>query len=337
MIKFIKSANYVDDYYLDDRSQICFIGRSNAGKSSLINSLANNLIAKTSSTPGRTRLVNFFDFENFVLVDLPGFGYASGSKKSREDLEKIIYEYIKKTENTADSECKFNENTDKYFFIVDEINRADLSKVFGELMFGLEESYRGIENGFDTQYKNLKTYEIDKDGKGKILEFDCFENGFFIPHTLYFIGIMNDIDRSVESFDFALRRRFQWVDIKANDVMESALISMLGTNEAEDSSKVKDIADKIKAMNEVIDSDEFAKFGLSEAYHIGPAYFKNLDLNDDNSMQNIFNHKIVSILREYTRGRKSQDVEDLLKACAGKLGVNYGKDNWHMFCWKGLF
>lgn len=94
MIKFIKSANYVDDYYLDDRSQICFIGRSNAGKSSLINSLANNLIAKTSSTPGRTRLVNFFDFENFVLVDLPGFGYASGSKKSREDLEKIIYEYL---------------------------------------------------------------------------------------------------------------------------------------------------------------------------------------------------------------------------------------------------
>lgn len=94
MIKFIKSANYVDDYYLDDRNQICFIGRSNAGKSSLINSLANNLIAKTSSTPGRTRLVNFFDFENFVLVDLPGFGYASGSKKSREDLEKIIYEYL---------------------------------------------------------------------------------------------------------------------------------------------------------------------------------------------------------------------------------------------------
>ena len=94
MIKFIKSANYIDEYFIDDRNQICFIGRSNAGKSSLINSLANNLIAKTSSTPGRTRLVNFFDFENFILVDLPGFGFATGSKQNKEELEKIIYEYL---------------------------------------------------------------------------------------------------------------------------------------------------------------------------------------------------------------------------------------------------
>lgn len=94
MAKFIKSANFVDQYITDNRNQICFIGRSNAGKSSLINSLANQVIAKTSSLPGKTKLVNFFDFENFILVDLPGYGFAKTNKTEAETLEKIIYEYL---------------------------------------------------------------------------------------------------------------------------------------------------------------------------------------------------------------------------------------------------
>ena len=209
-------------------------------------------------------------------------------------------------------------NTDKekfnwYFFVVDEVNRADLSKVFGEIMFGLEESYRGLENRFDTQYMNLDTYEV-KDGKAERMKFDCFKKGFFIPRNLKFIGTMNDIDRSVESFDFALRRRFNWVDIKANAVMENSLKSMLGD-------KASYIIDGIKRMNQNAISGEIGKrLGLSEAYHIGPAYFKEYD-ESDHKLENIFNNNIESILREYTRGRKSDDINALIKKCREELGL----------------
>lgn len=94
MAKFIKSADLVDQYFCDNRNQFCFVGRSNAGKSSLINTLANAALAKTSASPGKTKLVNFFDFTSYVLVDLPGYGYAKTSKVTSETINKMIYEYL---------------------------------------------------------------------------------------------------------------------------------------------------------------------------------------------------------------------------------------------------
>lgn len=227
------------------------------------------------------------------------------------------------------------ENKDKkYYFIVDEINRADLAKVFGELMFGLEESYRGKENKFDTQYKNLVTYRIiniNEVGKNNItvgdigkaipIQNDVFKDGFYIPENLYFIGTMNDIDRSVDSMDFALRRRFQWVDIKSNKIMASSLINILDKDNQftdDDIKKIKELAKKICIMNDKISG----KFGLSEAYHIGPAYFKQLNMKKVNeSLKDIFESNIVSILKEYTRGRKTDEVNEWIKDCKNALGV----------------
>ncbi|QDI64835.1 YihA family ribosome biogenesis GTP-binding protein [Ureaplasma urealyticum] len=94
MAKFIKSAQYFDQYPVDKQFEICVIGRSNVGKSSLINALANEKIARTSNTPGRTQLVNFFDFNSFRLVDLPGYGFARVSKDKQLDLATIIDQYL---------------------------------------------------------------------------------------------------------------------------------------------------------------------------------------------------------------------------------------------------
>ena len=94
MAKFIKSAFSPDDWINDDVTEVAVIGRSNAGKSSLINALSKSKIAITSKTPGRTQLANFFDFGDFRLVDLPGYGYAKVDKSKRSDIIKIISEVI---------------------------------------------------------------------------------------------------------------------------------------------------------------------------------------------------------------------------------------------------
>ena len=129
---------------------------------------------------------------------------------------------------------------------------------------------------------------------------------------------MNDIDKSVEAFDFALRRRFEWIDIKAKDVLKESLTEMLTTYNR---TQINDLADKINAMNDVISGDSGAKFGLSEAYHIGHSYFKNVDTM---GLEKVFNRNIVSILKEYTRGRDQESINDFIKECARSLGVKGG-------------
>ena len=124
---------------------------------------------------------------------------------------------------------------------------------------------------------------------------------------------MNDIDRSVESFDFALRRRFQWIDIKANAIMQKSLENIL-----KDKTEINDLPEKIKAMNEVISDDYGKQLGLSEAFHIGPAYFKGFD---GNNIEDIWEKRIEPILREYTRGRDSELVKNFIKKCGEKLGI----------------
>lgn len=96
--EFVTSAVKKDQYPEEIRNEIAFVGRSNVGKSSLINSLTNRKkLAKVSGTPGRTRLVNYFLVNNdFYLVDLPGYGYAKVSKKEKENWGKIIEDYLYK-------------------------------------------------------------------------------------------------------------------------------------------------------------------------------------------------------------------------------------------------
>ena len=96
MWKFIKSSSDKSNWLIHDNKEICFIGRSNVGKSSLINALArNSKLAKVSKMPGRTQLINYFQNENdLIIVDLPGYGYANISYSIQEKMFNMIDEYL---------------------------------------------------------------------------------------------------------------------------------------------------------------------------------------------------------------------------------------------------
>ena len=93
---FITSVASADKFYKTNKPIIAVAGKSNVGKSSLINMLANQKkLAKTSVTPGRTRLINYFDFGEFVLADLPGYGYAKVSKEEKKKWGALLEEFLK--------------------------------------------------------------------------------------------------------------------------------------------------------------------------------------------------------------------------------------------------
>ena len=230
-----------------------------------------------------------------------------------------VDEKIEKLFDGDKSACKQWEKAlnDRYYFVIDEINRADLSKVFGELMFALENSYRGVKNRFDTQYQNLKTFSVDKGDYIGDKE-DCFKNGFFVPENIYIIGTMNDIDRSVETFDFALRRRFKWVNIDADFVMKSVLMDIvdesdLTAKEKENRKKeIPDICSRMKELNEKIANA--SDFGLNEDFRIGPAYLKNLALGKED-YDVVWDRRIEPLMKEYCRGRNADSIESFAADC----------------------
>lgn len=193
----------------------------------------------------------------------------------------------------------------KYFFLIDEINRADLSKVFGELMFCLESDKRG--EPVQTQYQNLPTYGLDGE--------DVFANGFFIPKNVYMIGTMNDIDRSVESMDFALRRRFVFREVKVeDDLLTEAFQS--GNFGALLKENAEYIAKRIMELNKII-RDNGKAFGLNEQYDISQGQFASLP--EKETLQELLNfvweYRIESLLREYVRGEDINDVDKFIKTC----------------------
>lgn len=99
-VEFIKSAVKPEDYPPPDKPEVAVVGRSNVGKSSLINAIFKRSVAKVSSTPGKTRLINFFTLNNDIyFVDLPGYGFASVSQKERLSWQKMIENYLLNREN----------------------------------------------------------------------------------------------------------------------------------------------------------------------------------------------------------------------------------------------
>ena len=212
---------------------------------------------------------------------------------------KGVIEYLKKNFNLIFTSDK---DEQKYVFIIDEINRGDISKIFGELFFAIDPGYRGENGKVKTQYSNLLSQD------------DPYHNGFFIPDNVYIIGTMNDIDRSVESMDFAIRRRFTWKEIEAKDA-----VGMWDDTIPE----YKDEAlEKMTRLNEVIEQTE----SLSKAFHIGPAYFLKLkEYNGD--CQKLWDLHILPLLKEYLRGTFDSEaaLENLSAAYSGSSNSATGE------------
>lgn len=196
-------------------------------------------------------------------------------------LKKLLSKYrenhnIKVLEQDVIRSCK--DKNKPYIFIIDEINRGEISKIFGELFFSVDPGYRGVKGKVQTQYQNL------------IAEDDPFKDGFYIPENVYIIGTMNDIDRSVECMDFAMRRRFIFKEITAE---ESARNMELGT----------DATERMMSLNNAISEID----GFNSSFHIGAAYFKGVDDFDA-----LWELKLAGLLKEYLRGMP--DAEESLEA-----------------------
>jgi 5-methylcytosine-specific restriction protein B len=181
-----------------------------------------------------------------------------------------------------------------FFFIVDEINRAELSRVLGELMICLE--YRGVEGAISTQYAALNTAETGLVSIGGTYK-------FFIPHNVYIIGTMNTIDRSVESFDLALRRRFRWERIDPNIVaLRYHLKQHHDVKPGNASRPWVGLADDLAALNQRIRATDI----LGADYEIGHAYLMKLrypeTLTKTEVREKVWEDAIKPLLEEYLRG-----------------------------------
>lgn len=204
-----------------------------------------------------------------------------------ETYQKIVLDHMKESYGLCDYVSPTIDTDKNFVFIIDEINRGEISKIFGELFFSIDPGYRGEKGSVSTQYANL--HETDEK--------------FYIPENVYIIGTMNDIDRSVDTFDFAMRRRFRFVE-----VMAESQLYILDQELGEDAEEAKI---RLRNLNTAIENIQ----ELNSHYHIGPSYF--LKLKDvDFNYELLWSDYLKPLLEDYLRGsyEEFETLETLKKA-----------------------
>lgn len=200
------------------------------------------------------------------------FGKLNGTQSYSYDL--AIFKAIKATQTSLAKPTVQPEKLKPYIFIIDEINRGEIAKIFGELFFSIDPGYRGPAGEVTTQYASLH---------------DDHEEKFFIPENVYIVGTMNDIDRSVDTFDFAMRRRFRFIEIKAGE-----RIGMLDSleNAAEAKQRMNTLNNAIAMVEE-----------LNENYQIGAAYFLKLKTL---TFDQLWTDYLEPLLQDYIHGMQDE-------------------------------
>ena len=245
-----------------------------------VNSRQNLSVNYDSGVPGwslpRKYVYELYKDKNYNKQEY----YKSGGKTVLETLRKRfgLKDYLSPTEIDTDK---------KFVFIIDEINRGEISKIFGELFFSIDPGYRGQKGSVSTQYANL--HENDEK--------------FYIPENVYIIGTMNDIDRSVDTFDFAMRRRFRFVEVTAESQL-GMLDDALGDKAEEAKARLRNLNAKIEKVQE-----------LNSHYHIGPSYFLKLE-EVDFDYELLWSDYLKPLLEDYLRGsyEEIEILETLKKA-----------------------
>lgn len=255
-------------------------GAPGTGKTHLAIDIANELTDGNKDQIGFVQFHPSYDYTDFVEGLRP---VSNGDGAIEFKLQDGIFKKFCQKARDA----KKTGGQDNFVFIIDEINRGEISKIFGELFFSIDPDYRGEKGSVSTQYANL--HETDEK--------------FYIPDNVYIIGTMNDIDRSVDTFDFAMRRRFRFVEVTAESRLH-ILDEKLGERAEEAKTRLRNLNVAIENVQE-----------LNSHYHIGPSYFRNLKkLKYDYEI--LWSDYLKPLLEDYVRGSydEAETLETLKKA-----------------------
>lgn len=293
------TSSYVD--LLKNNRNLILTGAPGTGKTFLAKKIAKEFTRKNTGKNDFVGFVQFhpsYDYTDFVEGLRPN---DTADKFERRDG--IFKEFC------AKAACDLDKDN-KYVFIIDEINRGEISKIFGELFFSIDPGYRGKEGLVKTQYQNL----IKKENGNNY----PFIDGFYVPENVYIIGTMNDIDRSVESMDFAFRRRFAFYEVTAEDSKQMLwntdswidLKEDIPIDELKKEIPIEKLEKKMTALNKEILEP---KYGLSSAYQIGASYFLKYKYykGEKNSLDSLWAYHLEGLLFEYLRGKPN--ASELLK------------------------
>ncbi|PQB07552.1 restriction endonuclease [Polaribacter filamentus] len=260
-----------------------------------------------------------FTYEDFIDGIKPKGVTKDGNIKF-ELTDGVFKKFCKK----ALAECVLakveNRNPKSYYFVVDEINRANLSAVFGETLMCLEKDYRydilkPKQNLYKTQYSPLiESMVEDAKKEGKDISDLAFifdnDNAYFgVPNNVYFIGMMNDVDKSIDAFDLALRRRFKWERMDYNqDVLEQETKFKNG----DDFLNMPQYSIACTKLNEYISQT----LGLGKSYEFGHSFFMkitgiaNSKTISKSDMEKLFHLYLEPSLKEYLRALFSEQELD---------------------------
>lgn len=258
-----EDINFLNDVYisngdiktikalLERKKNIILQGAPGVGKTFAAKRIAYSMIGKKDEN--LIKIVQFH--QNYSYED-----FVEGYKPNENGSFKLKNGVFKKFCNRAEQDDK-----NKYFFIIDEINRGNLSKIFGELLMLIEDTHRG------------ETINLAYSGEK-----------FCVPENVYIIGMMNTADRSLAMIDYALRRRFSFFEMQPAFENEKFIKMIKGEN-------LKKVVEKIKGLNNTICKDA----SLGKGFCIGHSYFCNLTDDNEETLKNIINYEIAPMLKEY--------------------------------------